>query len=321
MNKHTLITAVAALAWGTGFGILSPNRTLAAPHADAHGAAEAQPGAHGDEVVRLDAATLKEFGIETGQAGPGQLRTEVQVPGEVRLNESGVAHIVPRFPGVVTAVHRQLGDTVKAGDVLATIESNDSLVTYELKSLVDGTVINRHIALGEILETSSEPFVVADLGSVWVDFSVYQKDIGLIREGQAVTIVAPHGLGSATAIISYLGPTMSESTRTALARVVLPNPDRKWLPGLFVTGRVVVDATTYPVVIPQSAVQVFEERESVFVQTKDGFVPRPVKLGRRDTVAVEVIEGLERGEIFAATGAFHLKATLLKGSLGDGHNH
>ena len=114
---------------------------------------------------------------------------------------------------------------------------------------------------------------------------------------------------------------MSESTRTALARVVLPNADRKWLPGLFVTGRVVVDETTYPVVIPQSAVQVFEERESVFVQTKDGFVPRPVKLGRKDTVAVEVVEGLERGEIFVTKGAFHLKANLLKGSLGDGHNH
>ena len=267
-------------------------------------------------MVSLTQETMREFGIETEIAGPGKLRREVQIPGEVRLNETRMAHIVPRFPGVVTSVRHQLGDQVKAGDAMAVIESNESLVPYELKSLVDGTVIKQHIALGEVLELSSEPFVVADLSSVWVDFSVYQKDIGLVHKDQTVTVIAPHGLGTATGKISYMGPTMSETTRTALARVVLLNPQGQWLPGLFVTGRVELEVKEYPLIIPQTALQIVEDRESIFVKTKDGFVPRKVKLGQKDSNSAEVLDGLKAGETFVSKGAFHLKAELLKGTFG-----
>src|SRR5207245_93935 len=122
---------------------------------------------HKEEIVRINEETMREFGVETALAGPGQPRKEVQIPGEVKLNELRIAHLVPRFPGVVMAVRHKLGDTVKAGEVMAVIESNGSLVPYELKSLVDGKVISQHIALGEVLETSSQPFVVADLATVW----------------------------------------------------------------------------------------------------------------------------------------------------------
>ena len=330
MKKQPIVVIIVVLVLGIGAYFLwfRPHAAPKNPAPDAHEGhkGEAAGEGHGheehkEEIVRINEETMREFGVETAVAGPGQLRKEVQLPGEVKLNETRMAHLVPRFPGVVTAIRHQLGDTVKAGEVMAVIESNESLVPYELKSLVDGTVISQHIALGEVLETSSQPFVVADLTTVWVDFSVYQKDIGLVRENQTVTMVAPHGPGTATGKISYLGPTMSETTRTALARVELPNPERRWLPGMFVTGRVEVEKKDYPLVVPQTAIQLFEDRESVFVKTKDGFVPRPVKLGQKDSASAEVLDGLARGETFVAKGAFHLKADLLKGTLGDGHNH
>lgn len=324
MNKQLIIVIAAAAALQASAPGLrsqpsSTNPTPTPQGADATNAPAADKGAKPPEhkdVVRLNEETMREFGVETAVAGPGQLRREVQIPGEVHLNETRMAHIVPRFPGVVTAVRHQLGDKVKADDVMAVIESNESLVPYELKSLVDGTVIKQHIALGEVLELTSEPFVVADLSNVWVDLSVYQKDIGLVRKDQPVTVIAPHGLGTATNKISYMGPIMSETTRTALARVVLANPDGIWLPGLFVTGRVQIDVKEYPLVIQQTALQLVEDRESVFVKTKDGFVPRPVKLGQKDSTSVEVLDGLKRGETFVSKGAFHLKADLLKGTFG-----
>jgi cobalt-zinc-cadmium efflux system membrane fusion protein len=331
MKKQPIVVIIVVLALGIGAYFLWFNKPHSASKTSAPDVHEEHKGEaageghgheeHKEEIVRLSEEAMREFGVETAVAGPSQLRREIQIPGEVRLNETKMAHLVPRFPGVVMSVRHKLGDTVKAGEVMAVIESNESLVPYELKSLVDGTVISQHIALGEVLETSSQPFVVADLSTVWVDFSVYQKDIGMVRENQSVTIVAPHGLGTATGKISYLGPTMSETTRTALARVELPNPERRWLPGMFVTGRVEVEKKDYPLVIPQTAIQVFEDRESVFVKTKDGFVPRPVKLGQKDSASAEVLDGLAHGETFVAKGAFHLKADLLKGTLGDGHQH
>ena len=325
MKKQMIIVSAAAAMLAGGIpqaraevGTNSPAITNAAGAASGSGQAAGGGGKAAEHkgVVRMNEETMREFGVETAVAGPGQLRREVQIPGEVRLNEMRMAHIVPRFPGVVTAVRHQLGDKVKAGDVMAVIESNESLVPYELKSLVDGTVIKQHIALGEVLELTSEPFVVADLSDVWVDFSVYQKDIGLVRKDQKVTVVAPHGLGTATGTVSYMGPTMNETTRTALARVVLPNPEGTWLPGLFVSGRVEVEVKEYPLVIPQTAIQVYEDRESVFVKTKDGFVPRAVKLGQKDSNSAEVLQGLKAGETLVSKGAFHLKADLLKGTFG-----
>ena len=215
------------------------------------------------------------------------------MPGEVRLNENNVAHIVPRFAGVVTEVRKNLGDPVEKGEVMAVIESNDSLVPYELKSLIKGTVIQKHITLGEVRDLSTDAFIVADLSTVWVDMNIYQKDIGRIREGQTARIIAPHDLGTATNKISYVGPSVSESTRTGLARVVLPNPDRKWLPGLFITGHVVVESKEYPLVVPLTAIQKVEGTEVVFVKDGDEFKPVPVKLGARNATHAEVLAGLD----------------------------
>ena len=270
--------------------------------------------AEGDNLVHIKPEVLKEFGVETAVAGPGELSREVQLPGEVRLNENNEAHIVPRFAGIVTDVRKNLGDPVEKNEVMAVIESNDSLVPYELKSLIKGTVIQKHIALGEVRDLSTDAYVVADLSTVWVDLQIYQKDIGIIREGQTVRIIAPHGLGSATNKISYVGPSVTESTRTGLARVLLPNPDRKWLPGLFITGRVIVGSKEYPLVIPLSAIQKVDEAEVVFVKDKEGFKPAPVKLGERNSTHAEVLAGLNRGQTYVVQNSFVLKAELEKAS-------
>ena len=95
-----------------------------------------------------------------------------------------------------------------------------------------------------MLKDDSEAYVVADLRSVWVDLRVYQKDLPLVRPGQPVVIAAGHGIPDAQGTIAYVGPLVGEQTRTALARVVLPNPNGHWRPGLFVTGNVVVQDIT-----------------------------------------------------------------------------
>ena len=327
-TKPILFTGILVVAVGvatffvrSGAGVAAAGAAPSSPEPGHVAISTVKPpgGSPQAEIVRLSEDALREFRVETAVAGPGQLRREVQLPGEVKLNEVRVGHIVPRFGGIVKEIRHQLGDVVQPGEVMARVESNESLQSYELKSLIGGTVIKQHITLGEMLEANAEAFIVADLSSVWVDFSIYQKDIGLVQPGQQVTIIAPHGLGTATAKIAYLGPSMDEATRTALARVVLPAPDRNWLPGMFVTGRIVVDVKERPLVIPLAAVQLFEERESVFVKTKDGFVPRAVRRGQKDATSAEVLDGLSPGETFVTKGAFTLKAELLKGSLGEEH--
>lgn len=277
---------------------------------------------HDDEgVVRLTEEELDEFDIEVATAGPGTLRIHVTLPGETRVNEERLAHIVPRFPGVAKDVRKRLGDKVKEGEVLAVMEGNESLAPYEIKSLIEGTVIQKHITLGEVLTDEDDAFVVADLSSVWVDLSVYQKDLPYVKKGQRVTITAGHSIPDATGEISYVGPVLDEHTRTGLARVLLPNPNGHWRPGLFITGRIEINELEVPLLVPKTALQTVEGEICVFILTDEGFQPRPVTIGGKNETYAAIMGGLEVGQSYAARGAFTLKAELSKGAFGDGHAH
>ena len=200
-------------------------------------------------------------------------------------------------------------------------DADDLLTRYEIKAPFSGTIIYKHMTRGEVLKDDSEVFVVADLCSVWVLLTAYQKDLPLLRAGQPVHVRAGQGGPVETGSVDYISPIINESLRTASVRVVLPNPDGRWRPGSFVTATIEVDDVDVPVLVPRSAVQMMEDQSVVFVETEGGFVPQPVEIGRTNPTHAEVLAGLEAGQPYVALGAFTLKAQLGKGAFGDGHAH
>ncbi len=273
------------------------------------------------EAVSLSPEVLQEFGIELGKAGPGKIEIHLDLTGEIKIDPDRLAHIIPRFPGIVKEVRKKIGDEVQKGEVLAVIESNESLSPYEVKSLIDGVVIEMHLTRGEVVTDNTHAFVVADLSYVWADLTIYQKDLPRIRVGQKAIISASPAPVTAVGTISYISPVVEEATRTAIARVVLPNPDYQWLPGMFITAKVITDRLNASVVVPKTAIETFENQTVVFVKTPEGFVPRPVILGRENDSNVEIVAGLEPGEEYVKKGGFTLKAELMKEAFGGGHGH
>jgi len=196
-----------------------------------------------------------------------------------------------------------------------------SYTRYEIIAPFSGTVIERHITLGEVLKEDAEAFLIADLGTVWVNLNVHQRDLPMLRKGQMVVISAGHNIPDTRGEISFVNPLIKEVTRTAMARVILPNTNGNWRPGMFVTARAIVDEVTVPVLVPKEAVQTVDGETVVFVQTPEGFVPKSVTIGRANETDVEVTSGLSPGERCVARGTFTLKAQLSKGAFGDGHAH
>jgi len=289
---------------------------------DSHAGHNEEAEAHGEhEAIRLTPEQRKAAGIEVKDAGPGRVDVVLDLLGEVRPDENRLAHIVPRFPGIVREVRKAIGDPVRRGETLAVIESNDSLTAYEVKSQIGGAVIERHLTLGEAIKDDVPVFVVADLSDVWVDLSIYAKDLPFVKKGQHARI---HGAGPGVqgeGIISYVSPVLSETTRTALARMELPNPEGRWQPGLFVTAHVVIEEKNVPLAVPLTALQSVHGEESVFIEDEDGFEARPVRVGRRGNTFAEVLEGLSLGEKIAVQGTFFLKSEAAKEELGGGHDH
>jgi len=296
---------------------------------DEHAGEAGAAGGHGNEpdshadaaggmLAHVTAEQRSELGITVRAAGPGTIDAFTELPGEVRANGDRLAHIVPRYPGVVREVRKTVGDVVHAGDVLAVVESSASLASYPLTTAIDGVVIEKHLTKGEAIDTEKGAFVVADLSDVWVDLAVYQKDLDKVARGQAVRVSAGKEVPPAEGTVSYLTPTVDPPTRTATARVVLPNGDGRWRPGMFVTGRVLAPLDA-ELVVPLAAVQTFAGSPVVFLEAPGGFLPRPVRLGTRGESQVAVLSGLAPGERYAASNTFLLKAEL--GKADAEHDH
>lgn len=283
---------------------------------DDHAAPE---GEHEEGRVVLSDETVATSGITLATAGTHALRVSIDLPGEVAPNADRLAHIVPRFAGIAKQVKKSLGDEVRNGEVLAIVESNESLSPYEVTSLISGTIIEKHITLGEFVRDDSDIYVVADLSTVWVNITVYARDLSKVRRGQSVRLTALGGGVDATGDIDYVGPVLSEATRAATARVVLRNADRAWRPGMFVTARVEIDTTPARIAVEDAALQRLEGRDVVFVREHGAFEARPVTLGRTDGEWTEIVDGLEPGESYVATGSFILKSELLKSEAGHEH--
>lgn len=196
-----------------------------------------------------------------------------------------------------------------------------SFTRYELLAPFDGRVIEKHITRGEVLQDDAGAFVIADLSTVWVDLAVYQKDLHFVAEGQSVVIEAAQGAMKINGKITYLGPIVGEATRTALARIVLPNKDGMWRPGLFVNAKVAVDQFESDLIVPRSAIQKINDQDVLFVMADGALEAKQVKLGRSDESHVEITEGIYWGDSFVVEGAFTLRAQLGVGDLDDGHNH
>lgn len=202
--------------------------------------------------------------------------------------------------------------------------------TLALTSPIDGIVVQRHASPGEFVDPTSDPFLVANLDTVWVMGRVYEQEIAQVSVGTPaeVSFIAYPGRVW-TGSIDYVSPTLDEHTRTVTVRMVLDNPGGELRPGMFGTLALQgetsrsADADGTVLAVPSAALMTLGERRVVFVRgDEEGvFVARDVVPGAAAHGFVEIREGLKAGEPVVTRGAFVLKSVVLGSSIGGGHAH
>ena len=305
-NIHAAILLMAAAAL-TACG---KSETPATPTAEAEKPAESEH--HGE--IKLSAEKIKAARIGLAQVGPASIRETLPLYGVIAPNAERVREVAARFPGVIRTVGKKVGDAVRQGESLASIESNESLQSYAVASPLAGVVTMRNANPGEQSGEKSL-FTVADLSTVWVELSLFPRDVAKVHVGQSVRVKSADAGLSGDGKVVYVAPFGSTSNQTLSARVLLDNTARKWAPGLYVTADVTLAESSVPLAIRAEAVQTVNEDSVVFVQDADGFKPRPVRLGRSDGETTEVLEGLKANETYATANSFVLKAELGKGEV------
>ena len=203
----------------------------------------------------------------------------------------------------------------------ATTVSTGGLNRFELRAPFSGTIVEKHISLGESVKEDANVFTISDLSTVWAEVAVPATNLNAVRVGRKVTVNAGSFDAKATGTIAFVGSLLGEQTRTAKARVVLSNPDASWRPGLFVTVDIEAagDQNEVAVAVSAEAVQSVEDKPTVFVRVPGGFVAQHITLGRSDGKTTEVMSGLKAGTQYAATGSFVIKAELGKSAADDAH--
>lgn len=137
--------------------------------------------------TRIGTKIAAAFGLETEVAGAAVIRETVTVYGRVEANSEQYRTVSARFEGVIQSVRVSAGDTVRAGESLATIESNDSLSNYSLTAPIAGVISERSANPGE--QTAGRHlFTIIDTSSVWAELAVFPSDRARVREGSKVIV-------------------------------------------------------------------------------------------------------------------------------------
>lgn len=266
----------------------------------------------------IEAAAGKASGIETDQVGPATIQEKVQLTGRVVLNPNTTAQVRARFPGIVRAVAKQLGDTVETDDVLATVESNETLQLYSVKAPLAGVILARNTNIGDV--AGDVPlFTISNLSDVWAEFHVFPRDVDRVKAGQKVHVSSVQGKQQQEGTIAFLLPVAEAGSQTVVARVTLDNTEGKWRAGMSVRGDVVISEREVPLSVKASGLQRFRDFTVVFAQVGDTYEVRMLELGLNDGENVEVLSGIKPGTAYVSANSYLIKADIEKS--GASHDH
>lgn len=270
----------------------------------------------GRTVIKEKAAA--EAGVTIEKAGPATIRQTIELLGHADLAPGAKATLRARFPGKVLSVAKNIGDAVRSGDVLARIESNESLQTYSLVAPFDGVVLERNANEGDIA-TDAVLFTVGNPRKLVADFHVFDRDAARIRAGQAVRIASLDGGVTAEAQIALLSPLKDAGSQSIVARTMFDNAGGAFRPGMTVNGHVVVEETQVPLAVKTAAIQQFRDFEVVFAKFGETYEVRMLDIGRRTAEWTEVLGGIEPGADYVVANSFLIKADIEKS--GASHDH
>ncbi len=268
--------------------------------------------------TRIAAEAAEAGGIVIEAAGPAIVGEVRELQGTVQLEPSARSEVRAQFPGRIVAVTRAVGDYVRKGQLLARVESSESLQVYPIYAPVSGVVAERNANIGNV--AYDQPlYVLTDPQATTVVFNVFPRDLATIRPGQRVTIQTLDGQVIVESQLSgYLSQGNAEAG-TALMRASLPNRDGRWRPGMVLHGRVIVNAVSVPLAVRTEALQRFRDFTVVFANFGEDYEVRMLELGRKSPEWTEVVSGLKPGTRYAAKGAFLIRADVEKS--GASHDH
>lgn len=190
--------------------------------------------------------------------------------------------------------------------------------TFPLTAPFSGVVVEKKAVLGEMAQPDKSVFAVADLSTVWVEASLFEKDLARVRVGASATVTVPAYPGMEfKGKVTNIASMLDKDTRTIPVRITIPNVDGRLKPEMFGTASIEGTTAAEVLVLPETAVILLNGEPTIFIDQDGDYEARHVQLGTRLGGNVVIANGVKAGEWVVRKGAFAIKAKLLKSQIGD----
>jgi len=224
---------------------------------------------------------------------------------------------------ILGLTNEQTKEIVQHGD-----EVDTDIARAALDSPISGVIVDRHLTRGELVNTDTRLYTIADLTDVWVMGRAYERDIRFLKRGQKTTVrldAFPDTYFEGE--VDYVASQLDPDTRTVQVRVVLPNPDHQLRPGMF--GTVVIHvgngkktAEHLGLLVPTAALIRANAGFVVFQSTGPGeYKLVSVQVLGKSREFAEVTGAISEGDMVAVGDTFVLKSEAGKEEMGGGHSH
>jgi len=267
--------------------------------------------------TKIEPAVADAMAIETAIAGSQELHQTIPAYGQVWLPPSAHRTIFARFEGVITNLNVKLGDKVNKGQVLMTIESNESLKPYDIKSPISGFVTKQIANSGEQTD-NRELLTIKDVDQTIVKLAVYPNDYSKVSLGTPVRIDSQDNTVPAIGKISFIEPEV-RSDQARMVWVTLAQQTEPLLEGSFVKADIETASFEVPLAVKKAGLQGFRDFTVVYAKVADEYEVRMLELGRSDATWIEVLGGLPLGTEYVTENSYVIKADIEKS--GASHDH
>jgi len=187
--------------------------------------------------------------------------------------------------------------------------------TYTLRSPLNGTVVESHISVGQSVEANLIAFRVANLDDLWIDLSVFERTIGMVKVGDHVEVTPMADVKKTIeGKVAHVSEILDLTTRSGTVRVQVDNRNRLLRPGQSVVAVIhTATPTGMSLLIPFDAITYVDGAPTVFVaHNPTKVMPTAVQLGKSDGEQQEVLDGLVEGQSVVVEGVFALKSELFR---------
>ena len=278
----------------------------------------------GQPLAVLDSIDLGEARSGYLQAASEAALTQANFERAQRLNAD---NIIPEKDYLrARAEHEKARAALRAAAdklrMMGVSPKNLSGSVFPLAAPFAGTIIEKKAVLGELAQPDASLFTVADLSTLWIESDLFEKDLGKVKVGAPATATLSAYPGEIfKGRLTYISSTMDKQTRTVKARVEVPNPDGRLKPEMFATVAIAIatGGGAKALLVPEDALLLLQGQPTVFVAESGGFESRAVEVGERAQGYVVLKSGVAAGESVVVSGAYALKARLLKSQIGDEH--